>query len=136
MKSPGRARAGKKQGKISSRGSEGPKPAFHGKRRAESNSTAGKLFLSPSTSGIKPQKKLLEGQIAKISPEKVWEMEEGEASALLEEAELPLGFVYGVQAGLEPLGLANSAFFAPNLERWQTPSPTLPVIRLGKLLWI
>lgn len=135
MKSPGRARAGKKQGKISSRGSEGPKPAFHGKRRAESNSTAGKLFLSPSTSGIKPQKKL-EGLIAKISPDKVWEMEEGEASALLEEAKLPLGFVYGVQAGLELLGLANLAFFAPKLERWQTPSPTLPVIRLGKLLWI
>lgn len=63
-------------------------------------------------------------------------MEEGEASALLEEAELPLGFAYGVQAGLEPLGLANLAFFAPKLERWQTPSPTLPVIWLGKLLWI
>lgn len=118
----GRARAGKKQGKISSRGSKGPKPEFHGKKRAESNSTVGKLFLSPSTSGIKLQRKFLEGLIAKISLEKlVWEMEEGETSMVLEEAELPLGFVCGVQAEFEPLGLANLALFAPKLGCWQTP---------------
>lgn len=121
MKSLGRARAGKKQEKISSRGSEGPNPEFHGKERAESNSTAGKLFLSSSTSGIMFRRKILKGLIAKISLEKVWEMEEGEASMVLEVAELPLAFLCGVQAGLQPLGLANLAFFAPKWGCWQTP---------------
>lgn len=79
MKSLGRARAGKKQEKSLPEVAKGQNPEFHGKKRAESNSTAGRLFLSPSTSGIKLRRKLLEGLIAKISLEKVWEMEEGGA---------------------------------------------------------
>lgn len=60
-------------------------------------------------------------------------MEKGEASTLLGEAELPLGFVCRVQAGLEPLRLANLGGFCPKIGML---ADTLPVIWLGKLLWI
>jgi len=77
VKPQGRARAGKEKGKISSRGSEGPKLAFSWrKEKAECDSTAGKLFLPPAVSRIKPWRNLL---VAKISPEKAWEMGERES---------------------------------------------------------
>lgn len=61
----------------------GPKPCiFVAKNKAESDFAAGKLFLPPTMSRIKPRRNLLVGPVAKISLEKAWEAGERESICL------------------------------------------------------